>query len=313
MRARVVAGSLLALACAGALEARATQHPPVLIDAPGKWTLQRLGYGDHVFPLRTPEREKVGPVLYRLPADARQGPRRWHLIHLHFRIRFKAGAEGRAYVGAGTNGYAAAQIVFEVTPERIRWSEVGIVHGSVRRETSEREAEVRFVNYLQLRGVVPGLNALSFDVEQLGPPTVESLVVYADSAIEVTRRSPGSVKLSLAAPRRVALRTPFLVRYRLTNTGGQTSRRVGVQAVPEGRGVAVIGSARRSHGTLAPGAARRGSFRLRALRRGRWHVFFGGTSTTNRPGALLRIRCARLCTVALVPPIVLPPPPPGPP
>jgi hypothetical protein len=55
-----------------------------------------------------------------LPARARQGPRVWYLIKLHFRISFSPRTgEGFAYVSGLTNGRSAAQIKFDTEgPDR---------------------------------------------------------------------------------------------------------------------------------------------------------------------------------------------------
>lgn len=101
---------------------------PVTINSFGLWTLKRLGYGPIEFPVSGPLRfpeipgyERRGVSRrYLLPNAARQWPRTWYLIHVHFRIVFSPESNsGRAYVGASTGApsalRASAQIIFKVS------------------------------------------------------------------------------------------------------------------------------------------------------------------------------------------------------
>jgi hypothetical protein len=300
-----------ALAALSLLTGAGRASEPVLIDHFGVWTLRRLGYGDQVFPLQTLKRERLSTIRYRLPAKARQGPRRWYLIHLHFRIRFADDTgRGSVYVSAGTNARAAAQIAFNVSRERIDWSSVGWVDGAVQRSTTARAIAVRFSNYLQYKGVVPGLNVLYFQLEQYGDVRVTSLRVIADSAIEYSPLSPGFLKLHVRLPQtRVLLRRDFAIGVRLTNTGDRALRNVVVSAASNPGAIARRGPAAYRARRLLRRQSLLRTFRFRPLRRARSLIEISARGTTNHPATLVEVRCRRACTLREIPPAVIKPPP----
>ncbi|PJB49531.1 MAG: hypothetical protein CO103_05175 [Chloroflexi bacterium CG_4_9_14_3_um_filter_45_9] len=166
---------------------------PRLIDGFGVWTLKELGYSDIGF-LCTEEIE-TRSVEFRLPKKAAQGPESWYLIHLNFHIKFgEQSEEDLAYVSASTNGYCCAQVKFRVKREddllKIDWSTVDLINGKIDYFTSSSVADVSFKNYLQIRGVCPGLNTLTFQLEQYEGCHVESLRILNSSGIECTPIPP---------------------------------------------------------------------------------------------------------------------------
>ena len=297
---------LLACACAClalAVPAGAAPARPVTIDAPGVWTLERLGYDDGVVRGLRTHAERTS-VLYRLPPHASQGPQSWYLIRLHFRLEFAPRTPaGIAYVSASTNGRAAAQIKFTVdrAPGRrqIRWSAVGIVHGSERGVTRKRAVELRYANYLQFGGVAPGENVLTFQLERLGPVQVERFRVFDDSGIELSPLSPASIELRpVLVPRAVRVGDEIEVGFRLRNNGERLATRLAVGVAADPRFLTLRGAPFRRLRPLAAGASAEGSFRFVARRAGRTFVDFGARGSSNRPGARVAVRVEPRATLA---------------
>jgi hypothetical protein len=255
------------------------------LDSDGLWTLSRLGAGRVI--LRAPG--EVQAARFRLPSGAKQGDGRWYLLRLRFALTFAADTpEGIAYVSASTNGRAAAQIKARALPGAVEWSSVGLIDGRVERRTRGRRIEVDFRNYLQLSGVRPGLNTLSVRLERVGPVRVERLEVFPDSGIERTRLAPARVELRPRLPDgAVRVGDEFELGYALRNTGDRPARNVvvGIE-LPRGA-LAVLGPRVERFPELAGTAA--GSFRLRALARGRFRIALTARSSANRPAALIDV------------------------
>ncbi len=175
-------------------------------------------------------------VTFWLPAGARQGPRKWYLIRLHFRITFeqKAGTGG-VLVSGLTNRRSAAQIKFDI-PIRgrralIHWNTLDYIRGYQEHMTRSRTIDVRFVNYVQFAGVRPGRNSFAVQYERFGMLGVKSLVVLPDSGIEVTSLSPARLKMHVSnPPTQVRRGSDFAITYTLTNTGRQVARNVAITA-----------------------------------------------------------------------------------
>lgn len=186
---RAVSALLLVTGLAGCLPA---EQPLTEIDSVGVWTLPDLGYADLTLPIQS-EKESVS-VRYRLPENAAQGPDAWYMIHLHFIIEFsEASKKGSAYVSALTNDYACALIEFRTARQDgslvIGWQTAN-VFGPQRDTATSPTIEIQFDNYLQVFGVQPGNNILTFEVEQYGGARVKSFHVLDDTAIKVTREAP---------------------------------------------------------------------------------------------------------------------------
>jgi hypothetical protein len=170
---------------------------PRTIDSPGLWSLEKLGYSDLVFPDKKPLEETA--IKYILPESAAQGPENWYALYLHFSIEFSGNSDnGTAYVSASTNGRAAAQVKFvtekqpdgSLTVDWITGSE-NLIKGDVKHSTSSlRIEDIHFANYLQTSGVKPGLNVLTFKLEQYDGAKVKSLQIFSDSGIALTLQPP---------------------------------------------------------------------------------------------------------------------------
>jgi hypothetical protein len=310
----LVSGLIAALTPPAAIPAGASKSAaPQLIDTYGVWTLKRLGYGDRVLTPRPPEldrsrRYRFGRVAYRLPRSARQGPQDWFRLHLRFRIRFTPGSAGLAYVSASTSGRTCAQIKFVVSRERVEWDARGMVDGSTRGATSDRSVGLRFANYLQYAGVRPGENDLVFQLVGFPDPDsleetqigVESVRVFADSAIVSTPDGPARLRLRVSLPTRpIALGDTFALPFRLTNVGDLPARRAWASAestVPTV--VESVGENRLARESILRNRSLSGRFLFRALRSGKARLFIlGGSTTSNRPGTMVDVECESVCRI----------------
>jgi hypothetical protein len=249
----------------------------VVIDAPGHWSLERLGYGkgaqdvtrqDTSYPETVRARHRV--FRYSLRRDAAQGGESWYTMRLHYRIRFARGAgPGTAYVIGQTNGLESVLIEYEIkrsgAARRIEWRTDDWVNGD--RHGKIRSGRMRTANFLQIHGVRPGDNFLTVKVEEYGRARVEEMRVFPDSGIHVGSRSPARLKLTVAAQDRpVHVGDKIELRLALDNTGGYPARQVEVGAFTDGRvATATDGSVlrfkrvdRRVTGTLALRATKPG-------------------------------------------------------
>lgn len=149
---------------------------------------------------------------------------------------------------------------------------------------------VRFLNYLQLRGVRPGTNTLTPTLEQYGGLHGTDVHVFADSGIEQTALAPARLRLQLRLPQRVIhAGERFAIGFTLENIGGRPAHGVSVQASflpgalaplqPPPRRPVVVESWSASHG-------------FRALRAGRYRLALSASSNTNRPAALVDVPIA---------------------
>jgi hypothetical protein len=252
-----------------------------------------LRAGEHRFPLRA-DVERVS-VAYRLPAGAKQGAPDWYLVRLDLRLVLDpTSGNGLAYVSALTNGRAAAQVKLETRRGaaglETTWSTVGLLDGRVERTTSARTIEVRFRNYLQLAGVKPGRNLLTFQLERYGDVKLRSVRILPDSGIEVSPLSPARVRLEVRLPEgEVAAGDRFTVRYRLTNAGDRAAHDVVVLPTFPESALRVVGAPERRHEVLRSGQQTSGALTFEALAAGRFEVALAVRSSANRPAALIDI------------------------
>jgi hypothetical protein len=246
-----------------------TESPPV-IDSFGFWSLRRLGSDDIRF--EQIENEAKRTVAYALPATAKQGPKTWYQIRLHARLTFGAGL-GRAYVFASHNGYTSALIQYDATKRpsgrRIVRHAVGYIDGSQRELVRGNRSDFWFRNYLQYKGVKPGLNDVTFSIQVTGSLKITTAVVWSDSGIEYTKQGPAQLKLFVRIPRspprkgRVAS-----IGVDLRNVGDRLIRAVTVTVEFARDDLRAVGPIRVSFGDMRPGVRRDATFRLSPLRRG---------------------------------------------
>lgn len=169
---------------------------PRMIDSLGLWSLEKLGYSGLIFPREEPEEPiEAISIEYILPENAAQGPESWYVIYLHFSIEFSDESDdGSVYVSASTNGRTAAQVKFMTEKQQddsltIGWitGSENLIKGDVKHSTFSLSIEdIHFANYLQTSGVKPGLNVLTFKLEQYDGAKVKGLRIFGDSGIALT-------------------------------------------------------------------------------------------------------------------------------
>jgi hypothetical protein len=257
----------------------------------GTWTLAELGFLPRVVTSReTGLRPFVAQTFaYRLPTDARQGPGSWWKLQLHLRVRIDPRSPvGPVYVTASTNGRTCASIRFLVRRAHGRMEVIsdalGLVKGREVTSGPTLTRGLRFENFLQYRGVRPGLNELELEVERTSRAKIRDVVFFRDSSLEHTRVGPASVRPSLFLPdASIHVGDAFDIRFRLIQTGGAELTK-GTAAVDYNRAfLRLRGPARvplrwRAH-RIAVGAF---SFEARRAGRPRAGVVFvaGGVSAT---------------------------------
>jgi hypothetical protein len=257
----------------------------------GMHSLSSWNVDNLVFRLRNVDYARRS-VPFWLPAGARQGPRKWYLIRLHFRITFEQEAgTGGALVSGLTNRRSAAQIKFDI-PIRgkralIHWNTLDYIRGYQGHRTRSRTIDVRFANYVQFAGVRPGRNSFAVQYESFGKLGVKSLVVLRDSGIEVTSLSPARLKIRVSnPPTRVRRGSDFAVAYTLTNTGSQVARNVEITARADDNIHSLKENTRRERylrGSLS------GTMHFRAVAPGSAAVLLLVKSGSNHPGVRIPI------------------------
>lgn len=200
------------------------------------------------------------------------------MIHLHFAIVIaRHSGSGRVYVSAATGPthftWTSAQIRFDVVRRgdslSITSDSLGLVAGHLVRISPERKREIVFDNYIPYRGIKPGLNALTFELQHYGRARVTSLRFFADSGIRYANHSPARAALGVNVDRqRIMVGEALAIDVEVRNSGGSktTPGLVGLDfsrtdMVAQGRVVSrvrPIPSGETSHKT----------FHLRALRAG---------------------------------------------
>lgn len=289
------------VAAGGISGAFAKPRQLVTIDGPGIWTLERLGYGDQVFTVEGPARTAARRVSYRLPRGAAQGRGTWYLIRLHFRISFaKQTGTGLVYVtassGAVNDRGTSAQIRFEVRRDRkgilITSDSLGLVEGNVVRTSRSLTREIVFANYMPYRGIRPGVNVLSFGLdEQLGRAKVTSLRIYRDSGIEVARSSPANVFMrAQVVPGIVREREDFALQVTVRNAGQRRSKMGSVTVDYPRAALALQGKQVRRLPSLKGGQQLRMTFEFTALRPGRYPLGVSARSALSHPYTVRRVR-----------------------
>jgi hypothetical protein len=291
---------LIAAAGAALTVTTARAESPVTIAAPGVWTLARLGYGEQTFRVR-PDIERQRTFLrYRLPPGAHQGERTWYLLRLHFHIRFRGDSgNGAAYVSAATGsprnpGYSA-QIRFDVRRTEsglvITSDSLGMVAGHQVRTTKRRAIDVRFANYMPYAGVRPGPNVLMVQVEQYQHAAVESLTLYADSAVELTRAGPARLDLGARLrPRLARVGRPATLELQLVNRGGSRTEPIDLSLRYQPGAVRTEKPVMRRLRPLAAGARTTVALQLVALRPGTHRVSVGAVSGLSHPEVTVLLR-----------------------
>jgi hypothetical protein len=228
-------------------------------------------------------------VAFALPSKARQGRGVWYLVRLHAVLRISAGGgPGSIYLSSLVNGAAANQVEVEVrrTPEcssLVRWSTVDLLEGFRARESCGSTIEVDTTNFVQYRGIRPGLNHLAFQLERFRRAEVRTARILPDSGISVSRLGPAKLTFEPAElTQDVHPGTRFDLPFVLRNVGDRPARRLVVELAPVD-GLDTLGATRRRYGEIAPGGTLKGAFRLRAKSLGHQQISIAAVSTANHP------------------------------
>lgn len=255
----------------------------------GSWTLAR----DMVFPLESKFERRF--ASYVLPRHARQGPAKWYLMHLHFRITFpRHNRPGFVFVSGLTNGRAAALIEFQVLKatdgvSKIHWGTVNYIRGKMEGTTTGRSIEIHYTNYLQYRGVRPGKNVFTVQFERYTATRAASLRVFEDSGVSSTPLSPAHLILAVDDDiEKVHVGDRFSVRYTLRNTGDRPGQNVVVTPEFRHKAIEQVGPAAKRLKLLR--GTTHGTLRFRALQSGVFPLAIFVTSGSNKPGQLVEIR-----------------------
>jgi hypothetical protein len=227
-------------------------------------------------------------LRFQLPAGAAQGPHRWYLVRLHYRLWF-AGDSGRglAWVMSDTNDRTAAQIEYTTTRRHgrlaVRRTTVDLTHGQRERPGRGPRDALTFTNYLQYEGVRPGSNTWTIRLEQAGAARVERLEVLGDTAILETDRTPFPLTLTASLDGdRPQAGERFAVTAIVAARPGRTVRDVVVQAQSQDGGPTLIGPAEHRIAHVSE-RARTVSFTFLAHEPGTYPIMLAAASSANDP------------------------------
>jgi hypothetical protein len=227
-------------------------------------------------------------LRFELPADAAQGPHRWYLVRLHYRLWF-AGDSGRgfAWVTSDTNDRTAAQIEYTTTRRHgrltVRRTTVDLTHGQRERPSRAPRDALTFTNYLQYEGVRPGANTWTIKLEQSGAARVERLELLGDSAIIETERTPFPLTLTATlSGDRPRAGERFTVNAVVAARPGRSVRDVVVRAQSQDDSAELIGPAEQRIEHLT-GRDRTMPFTFLARQPGTYVVALAASSSANDP------------------------------
>lgn len=273
-------GAVLSFPAGGRADARL----PLFPDKPARTTLDEFAGPSRIELRRHREAVALG---YRLPGNARQGPRLWYVLDLRIRAVFPEEARGIYYVSGSTNGRTAAQIKFTVTPRKVVTETLGLVSGRRRTETTSRSADAYLENYLQDAGVQPRRNVLTLVLETLKGPPPTKVVVLPRSGLEHTKSHPD--ELSVVAPGNdvaVATGEAAEIPFRVDRRGGRPDVPVTVE-LQTSPGLAVEAGVTRRYASV--GSGRAGVFRVNPTRSGHYQATLSIRRQYNEPRTVVSI------------------------
>jgi hypothetical protein len=285
--------ALSALALAGAGGAGAATGSTPKLDRFDRWSLRELGGPEPA--VLSPGTQRSISVQYELPKGASQGVGEWYIIHLQVRVAVAAeSGNGVIYVQAKTDDHACALV--EISPRRqgggleTRWNAVGIIDGIQGGTQHGRTVSIDYRNYLQVKGVQPGLNTLTIEYQELGGAHIERVDVLPGTALERTRQSPALVNLGIPSLREeIRVGEDFVIPFKLRNDGDRSAGRMVVEVQYPHEALRLRGTPRRRF-ALGSGPPAVGNFDFKALAPGTHVVGVFASTRSNRPGAELRIR-----------------------
>jgi hypothetical protein len=233
---------------------------------------------------------------FTLPDGARQGPDRWYVVRLHYRVRFASGGKGFAWVTSDTNTRTSAQVEYTTSRAGVRRTTVDLEHGQRERRGRSRSDELTFTNYLQNAGVRAGANSWTLRLEQAGGASVKRLELLPDTAIVETDRSPFPLGMTVALDGdRPEAGEPFTIAVTLAARPGRSVDDVVVRA---------DGGQRRRLGrvTERPRTVR---FTFQATRAGTRQLTFAADSSANHPNASVQVLVLPSSRATAASPLVL--------
>ena len=147
-------------------------------------TLKDLGHASLVMPDGEERPFPRLPVVF--PEDASQGPDDWWILYSHFQIVIDPGSEpGIVWVNIGTNDRISNQVVIESfgQSQGFAVSRTELLNGHSRYFTLSPMQTHHMANYMQDRGIQPGVNELHFGFRSSGDVKVKELVFHGDTKI----------------------------------------------------------------------------------------------------------------------------------
>ena len=246
---------------------------------------------------------------FELPSGAAQGPKRWYVVRLRYRLRFaRDSGRGFAWVTSATNGRTAAQIEYTTSRRQgrlgVRRTTVDLIHGQRERPGRSARDAVAYMNYLQYEGVRPGPNTWTIRLEQAGAARVERLEVLGDTAIVETTRTPHPLTLTAALDGdRPRAGERFTVKAILAARPGRSVGDVAVRAVPQDDGAELVGPAEQRVARVTD-RARTVRFTFRARRAGAYPLVLTADSDANDPNVSAEVEVLPAAGATAAPAVV---------
>jgi hypothetical protein len=264
------------------------------VSSVGRWSLDRLGYGDLTFAPPAGQRSGVVETRFALPEGAGQGKDHWYTITVNFHIEFADDAgDGTAYLIADTNESIAVLIKFQTEKRadglNIRWKTAGRLDGQRDYAATGPGVSGTFTNFLLRDGLRAGENTLRFIIEQWDGAKIKAVHISRDSGLEVGDNAPAALRISQTGPKGAVRRgDTFTVSYSIANIGDLPATGIRVRADHRKDQFEVIGDGVHTFDSLGR-ESRDGQFTLRALKPGRHVMGIMASSSANRPGEMLVI------------------------
>lgn len=258
------------------------------------------------YPVDDQHRARIAPDAWR--SGSRRGPRRPRghrgagvradprLVRLHALVDFAPGTRrSLAYLTGATNGRTASLTRLVVAPGNgpVHWSSFDQLDGLVTRTTPGRRVEVINENFLQFGGVRPGVNTLSFAVDQLRSARVRAVRILPDSGIEITGDGPAELTADASVSRAgVRVGEPFHVRVVVANPSRRPASQIRAHLDVDGTVVSPVGATSRRLRDLPPDGRASATFALRARRKGDSRLAVTVDSASASPTAAVPVRIA---------------------
>lgn len=194
--------------------------------------------------LRVPNRNGSGlaEVSFRFPDDAAASDSagQWWVGHLAVDVRLRQARRGSVVIFMSTadRGAVQAKVVATEGSDKIETRSVSWVEGSRTVVSSGRTQRISATNYLQVAGVVPGRQSVSFSYDVIGDPDLlEELVVLPSTSISRTSASPFQVRIIAVDAVETDAQGRAEIPYEVFLRGDRAAGRVIVVASSEREGI----------------------------------------------------------------------------